>query len=384
VVIAAPLFRASENKVDGSYIVIYHNNITQQQRLRHQNALLSISPSHKIQFQYQTAIQGFSGFFTKIGVDYLLSSPEVAYVEEDQMAFASQSCLTQTSLSWGLGRLSTRGPPVNNNIFQYNKQGEGVRSYVIDTGILTTHQEFVDPSTGNARAIFGASFITGEGNADLNGHGTHVAGTIAGTVYGVAKKATVVAVKVLGANGSGSYAGVIAGVDWSAANGTPNKDTANLSLGGGISTATDDAVDGLVRKGIFTAVAAGNNGANACNYSPARAPLAFTVGSVSQPAESVYNDPRSYFSNQGPCVQIFAPGETITSAWIGSNTATRTISGTSMASPHVAGVASQILGEQSYTPFLVGQELIDTANANTITGIDNLSPNVLLFSTCKV
>jgi subtilisin family serine protease len=377
----APLYSVKENRIDDSYIVVFKDSVLSSSVLMHQESLLKMDPSHKITFNYNITLNGFSGKFTKDGIKFLLNSEDVEFVEEDQILSIGdiRACVSQSGAPWGLGRISTAGRPANSAIYKYDNSypGAGVRSYVIDTGILTTHSQF------EGRAQWGTSTITGESNTDLNGHGTHVAGTIAGRDYGVAKGATVVAVKVLGANGSGSTAGIVSGIDWVAARATANKDTANLSLGGGASTALDTAVNNLVtRSGVFTAVAAGNSNANACNYSPARATSVFTVGAITQPAFGVTNDPRASFSNYGSCLQIFAPGESILSAWIGSNTATRTISGTSMASPHVAGVASLITGRQSASPTAVSNTIIGAASAGTVTNIDSASPNRVLYSGC--
>jgi subtilisin family serine protease len=377
----APLYSVKENRIDDSYIVVFKDSVLPSSVLMHQESLLKMDPSHKITFNYNITLNGFSGKFTKDGIKFLLNSEDVEFVEEDQILSIGdiRACVSQSGAPWGLGRISTAGRPTNSAVYRYDNSypGAGVRSYVIDTGILTTHSQF------EGRAQWGTSTITGESNTDLNGHGTHVAGTIAGRDYGVAKGATVVAVKVLGANGSGSTAGIVSGIDWVAARATANKDTANLSLGGGASTALDTAVNNLVtRSGVFTAVAAGNSNANACNYSPARATSVFTVGAITQPAFGVTNDPRASFSNYGSCLQIFAPGESILSAWIGSNTATRTISGTSMASPHVAGVASLITGRQSSSPTTVSNTIIGAASAGTVTNIDSSSPNRVLYSGC--
>ena len=217
------------------------------------------------------------------------------------------------------------------NSYTYNQTGQGVHAYIIDTGIRATHQEF------GGRVTNGADFIgDGNGTNDCNGHGTHVAGTTGGTTYGVAKSVTIHAVRVLGCTGSGSTSGVIAGVDWVTAN-HASPAVANMSLGGGASTALDNAVTSSVNSGVSYAVAAGNSNANACNSSPARAAAAITVGATTS------SDARSSFSNFGTCLDIFAPGSSITSAWSTSNTATNTISGTSMASPHVAGAIALYL-----------------------------------------
>ena len=205
---------------------------------------------------------------------------------------------------------------------------------MIDTGIRASHQEFAGRIGNGFTAI-----TDGQGTNDCNGHGTHVAGTTGGTTYGVAKQVTLHPVRVLSCSGSGSNSGVIAGVDWVTANHVKPA-VANMSLGGGVSTALDNAVQNSIAAGVSYAVAAGNSNANACNYSPARAANAVTVGSTTS------SDARSSFSNFGTCVDLFAPGSSITSAWYTSNTATNTISGTSMASPHVAGALALYLHDE--------------------------------------
>jgi subtilisin family serine protease len=254
-----------------------------------------------------------------------------------------------------------------NAIYTFNWTGSGVRAYVIDTGIRTTHSQF------GTRAAVSFDAFGGNGQ-DCNGHGTHVAGTIGGSTYGVAKNVLLRAVRVLDCNGSGSTSGVIAGVDWVRQNHTPPA-VANMSLGGGASSALDTAVNNLHNANVTIAVAAGNSNANACNSSPARAANAVTVGSTTT------TDARSSFSNFGTCVDIFAPGSGILSAWFSSNTATATLSGTSMASPHVAGAAALYKqanpGASSTT---IRNALVNNATTNVITNVGTGSPNRLLYT----
>jgi subtilisin family serine protease len=242
--------------------------------------------------------------------------------------------------------------------------------YIVDTGIYAAHTDF----TGRLGAGFTA-INDGNGTNDCNGHGTHVAGTSAGTTYGIAKSATLIPVRVLGCTGSGTTAGVIAGLDWIVGHhiaGTPA--VANMSLGGGASAALDTAVQNVINDGVVMAVAAGNDGLNACNYSPARAANAITVGSTTS------TDARSTFSNTGTCVDIFAPGSSITSSWIGSSTAITSISGTSMASPHVAGVAAVLLGRYpTSTTTEIASMLRTSATPNVVTSAGTGSPNFLLY-----
>jgi subtilisin family serine protease len=254
-----------------------------------------------------------------------------------------------------------------NATYNYNWTGSGVRVYIIDTGIRTSHTQF----GGRASDVFDAFGGNGQ---DCNGHGTHVAGTVGGSTYGVAKSSLPRGVRVLDCNGSGSTSGVIAGVDWVRQNFIAPA-VANMSLGGGASTALDNAVNALSNAGVAIAVAAGNSNANACNSSPARAANAITTGSTTT------TDARSSFSNFGTCVDLFAPGSGILSAWFTSNTATATLSGTSMASPHVAGVAALYKqANPSASATTVRNAIVNNATTNVITNAGTGSPNRLLYS----
>jgi subtilisin family serine protease len=295
----------------------------------------------------------------------LLADPRVAYVEEDGVVSINA---TQSPATWGLDRIDQRNLPLNNS-YTYDTTASGVHAYIIDTGVLLNHTQF----TGRMGNGFDA--VTSGGNAnDCNGHGTHVAGTVGGTTHGVAKGVTIHPVRVLGCNGSGTNSGVIAGMDW-VANNHVKPAVANMSLGGGASQATDDAVARMTNAGVTVVVAAGNSNDNACNYSPARAPSAITTGSTTN------TDARSSFSSFGSCLDIYAPGSSITSAWHTGTTATNTISGTSMASPHVAGVAALYLANNpSATPAQVTQAIISNATPNVVTNPGTGSPNRLLYS----
>ena len=276
---------------------------------------------------YQYALKGFAVRLSAEQADVLANDPRVDYVEPDQVF---EHVATQSPATWGLDRVDQRDLPLNNT-YTYNQTGQGVQAYIIDTGIRASHQQFAGRIGNGFTAV-----NDGNGTNDCHGHGTHVAGTTGGTTYGVAKQVTLHAVRVLSCSGSGSTSGVIAGVDWVTQNhGTPA--VANMSLGGGVSIGARSGRRQLDRHGVSYAIAAGNSNANACNSSPARVASANTVGATTS------TDARSSFSNFGTCVDIFAPGSSITSSWNTSDTATNTISGTSMATPHVAGALALYL-----------------------------------------
>jgi subtilisin family serine protease len=365
-------FRAASQPVQGQYIVVLKDNAASLASERSGLSRVSVvardvATRHRARLvhSYERVLRGFVVRADDRALARLLADPRVAYVEEDGVVSINA---TQSPATWGLDRIDQRDLPLNNS-YTYDTTASGVHAYIIDTGVLLTHSEF------SGRMGNGYDAVTSGGSAnDCHGHGTHVAGTVGGTTWGVAKGVTIHPVRVLGCNGSGTNAGVIAGMDW-VANNHVKPAVANMSLGGGASQSTDDAVARMHNAGVTVVVAAGNNNASACNYSPARAPLAITTGSTTN------TDARSSFSNYGTCLDIFAPGSSITSAWYTSTTATNTISGTSMASPHVAGVAALYLATNpSATPSQVTTAVLNNATPNKVTSPGTGSPNRLLYS----
>ena len=318
--------------------------------------------------RFNHALNGFAAQMTEQQADQLSDDPRVAFVEEDSVV---EALVTQSNPPWGLDRIGQRDLPLN-AAYSYTTTGAGVNAYIIDTGIRLSHSQFL--SNGVRRANFGFDAVNdGQRGNDCNGHGTHVSGTVGGNTFGVAKAVTLWAVRVLSCNGSGTTSGVIAGVDWVTAH-HRSPAVANMSLGGGASTALDTAVRNSIVSGVTYAIAAGNSNVNAANQSPARVSEAITVGATT------ISDARSSFSNFGSVVDIFAPGSSILSAWNTSDTATNTISGTSMATPHVAGVAARFLqANAGASPATVRNAIVNAATLNHLSGIPTGTANRLLF-----
>jgi len=358
----AKLLRTSE-PIPGQYIVVLKDGRSSVASIAAEQTTLAGASVGRV---FEHALRGYVFHGTEASVQRLLEDPRVKYVEENGIARVNA---TQTGATWGIDRIDQRFLPLSTT-YTYNATGAGVNAYIIDTGIRITHAEF------GGRAVHSFTSVPdGNGANDCHGHGTHVAGTVGGTTYGVAKMANLYAVRVLDCGGSGTWDGVIAGIDWVTANRTLPA-VANMSLGGAAMQSVDDAVtNSITTGGVVYAIAAGNGSADACGSSPARTPLAITVGATET------TDVRASYSNYGTCLDIFAPGTGVTSAWNTSDTATNTISGTSMATPHVAGAAALYLGlNPTATPGDVEAALEINATPDVVTSPGTGSPNIMLYS----
>ncbi|CDH60383.1 serine protease [Lichtheimia corymbifera JMRC:FSU:9682] len=396
---AAPLYVSSESEsVTDQYIVVLKNHIQPQRVQEHTGWVQSMTASRGqslleswlhpdsigIRHVYDMPnLKGYAGTFGQDVLEMIRRSEDVAFVEKNSMVYTSE---LQRNAPWGLARISHRDrlslSDFNKYSYDAKAAGKDVKVYVIDTGINVDHVDF------EGRAKWGQTVPSGDEDEDGNGHGSHCAGTIAGKKYGVAKKASPVAVKVLRSNGSGTMADVVRGVDWATEQHTKDSiqakktgktykgSVANMSLGGGKSPSLDLAVNGAVDAGMVFAVAAGNDNRDACDYSPAAAENAITVG-----ASTLY-DTRAYFSNYGKCVDVFAPGLNIQSVWKGSKYATNTISGTSMASPHVAGLAAYFLSmtDGGASPKEIKDKILEMASKDKLSSIPSDTPNLLIFN----
>ncbi|KAL5115327.1 proteinase B [Pleosporales sp. CAS-2024a] len=417
---AAPILSTTQAKVvPNSYMIVFKKHVQESHAKEHHDWVHSIhtkSQTERMELRKRSELPltshvfdglkhtyniiggmfGYSGHFDDETIEAIRRHPDVEYVERDSMVhtMGSDAPETEKNAPWGLARISHRDSlsfGTWNKYLYASDGGEGVDVYVIDTGTNHKHVDF------EGRAHWGKTIPSGDADEDGNGHGTHCSGTVAGKRYGVAKKATVYAVKVLRSNGSGTMSDVVKGVEFAAQAHTKAvkeaKDgkrkgfkgsAANMSLGGGKSTTLDLAVNAAVDAGIHFAVAAGNDNADSCNYSPAAAENAVTVGA------STLLDERAYFSNYGKCNDIFAPGLNILSTWIGSEYATNTISGTSMASPHIAGLLAYMLSLQpakdsayavaDITPKKLKSNLISIATVGALSDVPSNTKNILAWN----
>lgn len=379
--LSAPMLQAGElkapanadNVIPDQYIAVFKTDVMNQtaQTLNAQGDMkaavnmtvksLTETLNVEVSRKFSSALQGAVFQMDKATALKMAQHSAIAYIEHDEVVSLYG---TQNNPTWGIDRVDQRGSSLNNQ-YVYDTTASNVNVYVIDTGV-NNHSDF------GGRVYSGWDFIDNDSNSsDCQGHGTHVAGTVASATWGVAKSARVYGVRVLNCQGSGSNSGIISGMDWVAQN-HQKPAVANMSLGGGASSAVDNAVSNLVNAGVVTVVAAGNDNSNACNYSPARASSAITVGSTAQ------GDSRSSFSNYGNCVDIFAPGSNITST--SQSGGSTTMSGTSMAAPHVAGVAALYLaGNPNASPSQVEQALESNATTNAVSNPAG-SPNLLVYS----
>jgi subtilisin family serine protease len=360
--------------IPGQYMVRYHINSTLEDVYKHWTEVELTATEVLAKYNINNYYKGFAARMSDEMAASLQNHPLVAEMSLDCIMTAYQQCSNRQSQapSWGLARVSHYGNinnGMNNHYTTHTGSGSNVWVYVLDTGIYINHPDL------RPRATWGANYAGGANN-DGNGHGTHCAGTIAGSAHGIAKSANVVAVKVLSDSGSGSINGIVSGIQYAASNcGAGNKCLISMSLGGSSGGTMRTAIQAARNGGVATIVAAGNSNANACNFYPAAYPECITVG-----ATDAY-DYRSSFSNFGTCVKIFAPGTGITSTWYDGSTAV--LSGTSMACPHVAGEAAVLLAQRAYTPAQLEAELRANAQTGLITNPGTGSPNLLLYNNCE-
>ncbi|WEV28946.1 S8 family peptidase [Streptomyces sp. 71268] len=338
--------------VQGSYIVTLKSGVTAKSLTR--------AKGLSTQYVYSKVFNGFAAKLTAGQLSALRANPAVQAIEENQKATVSG---TQNGATWGLDRIDQRNRPLDST-YTWNRDGAGVTAYIIDTGLDSRHADF----GGRAQNVYNSVGGSGE---DCHGHGTHVGGTVGGNSYGVAKGVALRGVKVLGCDGSGSFAGIIAGFDWVRAN-AAKPAVANASLGGGYSAAVNTAAANLANSGVHLSVAAGNDNRDACNYSPASAASVLTV------AASDSSDRKASFSNYGRCVETYAPGVSITSARMGGGSTS--MNGTSMASPHAAGVAALYKANNGdASSATINSWVTSNATPDVITGNVTGTPNRLLF-----
>ncbi|MFD7574861.1 S8 family peptidase [Streptomyces sp. NPDC059810] len=359
--------------VEGSYIVTFKGSVTSADVPASARALAK-RHAGSLRYTYTAALRGFAVRMSESQAQELAAEPSVARVEADGVAYAVD---TQPSPpSWGLDRVDQRSLPVDKS-YTYGTTASNVNAYIVDTGIRMSHRDF-----GN-RAVSGYDFIDNDSNAsDCQGHGTHVAGTVGGGSYGVAKGVKLIGVRVLNCQGTSgdTWAPVLAGIDWVTKNAVKPA-VANMSIGGGKTQSVNDAVAASIASGVTWVVAAGNNNADSCSYSPSSTPSAITVGATNSRDARATGWSNGQGSNYGTCLDIFAPGDSIVSTSNSGDTASQTMSGTSMAAPHVAGAAALLLAANpTWTPAQVRDRLVADATADKVTDARTGSPNKLLYT----
>lgn len=369
--VANPVNDSSQAKriIKNQYIVILNKDAGPSKDFAQ-----NIAKQHagKVLQSYDTVLKGFAIYLPDTAgaafIEAMKKNPHVLSVESDTIV--NIDATTQSNPDWGLDRIDQKALPLNST-YSYLQTGSGTTAYIVDTGILSSHQEF------SGRVLSGYTAISdGNGTTDCNGHGTHVAGTVGGTTYGVAKNVNLVPIRILGCDGSGASSNVIAGLDWILKNGKKPA-VVNMSLGGEANASLDSAVENLFNNGYVMVVAAGNSNTDACSSSPARVSKAITVAATDS------TDTRASYSNYGSCVDIFAPGSQINSSWIGSNTATKVLNGTSMATPHVVGVVAEMLqSTPTATPQTISTNLLNQASNNVVKNPSG-SPNRLLYKSAQ-
>ncbi|MEJ7566614.1 S8 family peptidase [Acinetobacter baumannii] len=369
--VANPVNDSSQAKgiIKNQYIVILNKDAGPSKDFAQ-----NIAKQHagKVLQSYDTVLKGFAIYLPDTAgaafIEAMKKNPHVLSVESDTIV--NIDATTQSNPDWGLDRIDQKALPLNST-YSYLQTGSGTTAYIVDTGILSSHQEF------SGRVLSGYTAISdGNGTTDCNGHGTHVAGTVGGTTYGVAKNVNLVPIRILGCDGSGASSNVIAGLDWILKNGKKPA-VVNMSLGGEANASLDSAVENLFNNGYVMVVAAGNSNTDVCSSSPARVSKAITVAATDS------TDTRASYSNYGSCVDIFAPGSQINSSWIGSNTATKVLNGTSMATPHVVGVVAEMLqSTPTATPQTISTNLLNQASNNVVKNPSG-SPNRLLYKSAQ-
>lgn len=351
--------------IKNQYIVILNKDVGSSNEFAQ-----GIAKQHggKVLQTYDAVLKGFAIYLPDVAgtafVEAMKKNPKVVSIENDTIMKIDAT--TQSNPDWGLDRIDQKNLPLD-SAYSYLQTGSGTTAYIVDTGILSTHQQF------SGRVLSGYTAISdGNGTNDCHGHGTHVAGTVGGSTYGVAKNVSLVPIRILGCDGSGASSNVIAGLDWILKNGKKPA-VVNMSLGGEANASLDSAVENLFNNGYVMVVAAGNSNTDACSTSPARVSKAITVAATDS------TDTRASYSNYGSCVDIFAPGSQINSSWIGSNTATKVLNGTSMATPHVVGVVAEMLqSTPTATPQTISNNLLNQASSNVVKNPSG-SPNRLLY-----